>query len=191
MSAHPSSGQITAKASNALKANSTARLVNRLAGLPAPFNTKLLSFAVGFKVPYVNTTGIRIEHLDHQRANFFLKNKRKSRNHLGGVHAVAAALLAESATGLLIAMNVPDTSVAVIKTMTFNFVKRQQGDMRAEASLSPEQIAQIQGSEKGETLVTVALTDGTGREPIICEMLWAWVPKKRPRESSSSKIKHR
>ncbi|WDE07532.1 DUF4442 domain-containing protein [Thalassomonas viridans] len=183
MSAQPNSTQLADKPT--VKANSTAKLVNRLSALPAPFNTKLLSFVVGFKVPYVNTTGISIEHLDHQRASFFIKNKRKSRNHLGGVHAVAAALLAESATGLLIAMNVPDSSVAVIKTMTFNFVKRQQGDMRAEASLSPEQIAQIQGSEKGETLVKVALTDGTGREPIICEMLWAWVPKKRPQPQKS------
>ena len=159
--------------------NSTARLVNRLAKIPAPFNNKLLSFAVGFKVPYVSTTGIKIKHLDHQQADFVLVNKRKSRNHLGGVHAVAAALLAESATGLLIAMNVPDTSVAVIKTMKFDFVKRQQGDMRAHASLTPEQIEHIRHSAKGETLVQVALTDGSGREPILCEMLWAWVSKKR------------
>ena len=161
------------------KPNSTARLVNRLARLPSPLNMKLLSFVVGIKVPYVSTTGIVIEHLDHQQARFYLKNKRKSRNHLGGVHAVAAALLAESATGLLIAMNVPDTSVAVIKTMKFDFVKRQQGDMKAKASLSQAQIAHIRGSEKGETLVTVSLTDGSNREPILCEMLWAWVSKKR------------
>ncbi|WDD97092.1 DUF4442 domain-containing protein [Thalassomonas actiniarum] len=184
MSAHSAKQPLTDKPIQTIKANSTAKLVNRLARLPAPFNNKLLSFVVGFKVPYVSTTGVRIRHLDHQRADFFIKNKRKSRNHLGGVHAVAAALLAESATGLLIAMNVPDTSVAVIKTMTFNFAKRQQGDMRAEASLTPEQIADIRGSEKGETLVKVALTDGTGREPIICEMLWAWVPKKRPQSPS-------
>ena len=40
-----------------------------------------------------------------------------------------------------------------------------------------EQQKLMQSTEKGETLVSVLVTDESGEEPIKCEMLWAWVSK--------------
>ena len=37
----------------------------------------------------------------------------------------------------------------------------------------------MQETEKGESMVTVTVTDESGQEPIICEMLWAWVSKRK------------
>ncbi|MNI95676.1 hypothetical protein D3C73_1539880 [compost metagenome] len=49
--------------------------------------------------------------------------------------------------------------------------------MTAVATLTDEQQKLMQTSEKGETLVSVVVTDETNEEPIQCEMLWAWVAK--------------
>ena len=53
------------------------------------------------------------------------------------------------------------------------------GSLRAEASLTPEQIHSIHTQDKGEVLVAVTVTDEAGIQPIECEILWAWVSKKR------------
>ena len=43
---------------------------------------------------------------------------------------------------------------------------------------SPAEIALMQTADKGEVSVKVQVTDATGIEPLECEMIWAWVPKK-------------
>ncbi|MPQ72105.1 DUF4442 domain-containing protein, partial [Pseudomonas sp. MWU12-2323] len=72
------------------------------------------------------------------------------------------------------------------KSMKVNYVRRSQGDMRAVASLSLEQIQLMHDTEKGEVLVPVQVTDESGEAPIECEMLWAWIPKKRPEQGAAA-----
>jgi hypothetical protein len=67
----------------------------------------------------------------------------------------------------------------LIKSFKVDFKRRTQGDLRAVARLSSEQVRQIQAEPKGELLVPVVVTDQSGESPIDCAMLWAWVPKKR------------
>ena len=76
-------------------------------------------------------------------------------------------------------MNIPDSSIPVIKTIKADYVKRAKGDMKAVASLTKAQISAMQTQEKGETSVKVTVTDAEGKEPILMEMIWAWTPKKR------------
>jgi hypothetical protein len=89
------------------------------------------------------------------------------------------ALLAETTSGVLVGRNVTDEALPLIKTMRLDFVKRNQGAFRAVARLDREQIEALQTTTKGETVVPVELTDATGRQPVLCEMVWAWVPKRR------------
>ena len=42
-------------------------------------------------------------------AEVVLPNNRRIQNHIGGLHACSMALAAESATGMVVGMNVPDT----------------------------------------------------------------------------------
>ncbi len=76
-------------------------------------------------------------------------------------------------------MNIPDQKIPVLKSMKINYLKRANGNMLAEAHLQPEQIALMRTEEKGEVLVTVKVTDDDLKQPIECEMLWAWTPKRR------------
>ena len=159
--------------------NRLSRSLAVLERLPAPLRTRLRSLALGRLVPLVGTAGLAVEHLDGGRAVISVANRRRVRNHIGGVHAAAMALLAETATGFVVGMNVPDDRVPVIKTLRVEFRRRARGGLRAEATLSEEQRRLILGTEKGETMVPVRVTDADGNEPIECEMTWAWTPRRR------------
>ncbi|HEY3352366.1 MAG TPA: DUF4442 domain-containing protein [Polyangia bacterium] len=160
-------------------ANRFSRTMAPIAMLPKVLQAPLRSLVLGRFVPFVGTAGLRIEELTHERAVITIANARHVRNHIGNVHAAAVALLAETASGFVVGMNVPDASVPVIKTLRVDFLKRPQGAMRAVAELTPEQLEAIRTTPKGETPVRVTVSDGTGREPVACEMIWAWVPKRR------------
>lgn len=159
--------------------NQLNKIVSTINSLPEFARSKTLSTMFGKFVKFTGTTGITVEELNEQRAVVSLKNRKAVRNHIGSVHAVASILIAESATGYLVGMNVSDNSVPVIKTIKADYVKRAKGDMRAVATLSKDQIEMMQTQEKGETVVPVTVTDGDNKEPILMEMVWAWTPKKR------------
>jgi len=52
---------------------------------------------------------------------------KQVQNHIGSVHACGMALAAESATGILIGMNVPDDRLPLCKRMAVDFTRRSQG----------------------------------------------------------------
>jgi acyl-coenzyme A thioesterase PaaI-like protein len=160
------------------KPNQLTRTVAKLQGLPL-IGAWATSWALGRVVPFVGTAGLRYEVITPQRVVVRIRNQRKVQNHIQGVHAAAMALLAETATGFCVGMNLPDDKLPLIKTMKIDYVRRSQGDMVATAQLRPEQIQQILTQDKGEVTVPVTITDASGESPIQAEMLWAWVPKKR------------
>jgi len=139
----------------------------------------LLTTFFNSKVKFAGTTGIKIEKVTHQQTILSLKNKKSVQNHIGGIHAIAAAVLAESATGIVFGMNVPDDRVPLLKSMTVNYQRRMQGNLKAEANLTADKIRMIEQQEKGDLTVPVTITDDSGEMPIVCEMEWAWVSKKR------------
>ena len=159
--------------------NRINKLVSSMNSLPVFARKRALSFAFGRTVKFTGTTGIVIEELTEKRSVISLKNKKSVQNHIGSVHAVASILIAESATGYLVGMNVPDSAVPVIKTIKADYTKRASGDMKAVATLTDAQVKMMRDDDKGETSVAVTVTDGEGKEPIEMEMIWAWTPKKR------------
>lgn len=159
--------------------NQISRTLARLQGLPAGLRPGLMSFLLGNVVPFVGTASLRFEEVTSQRVVVRIRNRRKVQNHIKGVHAAAMALLAETATGFCVGMNLPDDKLPLIKSLKVAYLKRAQGDLTAVAELRPEQIHLITSQDKGEVTVPVSITDDSGAEPIQCEMVWAWVPKTR------------
>jgi acyl-coenzyme A thioesterase PaaI-like protein len=158
--------------------NRLARTIGRIERLAGPFRQQAVSLALGRTVKFVGTAGLKIEELTAERAVVSVENKKRVQNHIGGVHAMAMGLLAETATGFVVGMNVPDSAVPVIKSSRIEYLKRATGGLRAEAMLDDEQRRTIAERPKGEVLVPCRITDESGIEPIRCEMIWAWVPKK-------------
>jgi acyl-coenzyme A thioesterase PaaI-like protein len=158
--------------------NPLRMFVDKVNQYPSWLSSRLMTWVFRYKVKLAGTTGIEVMHTDGITATYRQKNRRKAQNHIGSVHAAAMALLAESCTGFIVGINLPGDKLPLIKRMDLNYVKRATGDMTAVASLTDEQIALMQTAEKGEVNVKVQVTDAMGIEPIECEMIWAWVPKR-------------
>lgn len=158
--------------------NTINRVVSKFAFMPPTLRATVISKIFGRVVPLVGTAGLRYEELTPERVVVSIRNRRPVQNHIKGVHAAAMALLAETATGFVVTMNLPDDKLPLIKSLKVDYVKRTKGDMRAVATLTAEQVQLVRTAPKGEVLVPVLVTDESGEEPIRCEMLWAWVPKK-------------
>ncbi|WP_395345208.1 DUF4442 domain-containing protein [Ningiella sp. W23] len=137
----------------------------------------LLTFVFRYKVKLVRTAGVKILDTDLKQVTFFQKNRTKVQNHIGGVHAAAMALLAESASGFVVGLNLPGDKLPLIKSMNLKYVKRSVGDITAVAHVTDKQILQMQSEDKGDLMVAVKVTDESGDEPVICEMNWAWISK--------------
>lgn len=160
------------------QSNRMADLVAKVSRyLPASVAKVVISRAFGRVVPLVGTCGLVYEELSPERVVVSIDNARKVQNHIGGVHAAAMALLAETATGFVVGMNIRDDQLVLIKSLHVDYLRRSQGNMRAVATLSDDQRAQIRASNKGEVLVPVVVTDESGESPIQCQMLWAWREK--------------
>ena len=100
--------------------NNLARTVNKVKNYPK----WLLSFLIGRTVRFVGTAGISFEEMTTERVVASIENKPKNRNHIGQIHAAPMILLAETATGMLVGMNIPDNKIPLIKSIKTNFVRR-------------------------------------------------------------------
>jgi acyl-coenzyme A thioesterase PaaI-like protein len=157
--------------------NRMSRYVDKINHGPKFLRSYLLTKLFCVQVKFANTAGVTLKEVTKNEVLLTLANKKRVQNHIGGIHAVAAALLAESATGLILGLNIPDNRIPLIKSMTLNYNKRMQGSLTARAFLTKEQQQQILQQEKGDMLIDVEIRDESGEEPIKAQMLWAWITK--------------
>ncbi len=170
---------MTSNENKAMKHNPLRAFAQKVNQYPLWLRQRLLTWMFRYKVKLAGTAKVDILGTNLKQVTFRQKNYKKVQNHIGSVHAAAMALLAESATGFMVGVNLPGDKLPLIKSMNLQYVKRSQGDMLAVASLTDEQIALMHEQEKGEVTVQVKVTDAQNIEPILCEMVWAWVPKKK------------
>jgi Domain of unknown function (DUF4442) len=166
--------------------NRLQRQLSRLSEVPAYFRPWFQSIVLGRAVPFTGTAKLRYEVMSPEKVVIFVANRRKVHNHIEGVHAMATTLAAETATGMVMGMNVRDDCLPVVKEMRVQFPKRGMGAMRAVATLTAEQRALIQSTDKGEVTVPVVVTDESGNHPLVCEFIWAWIPSKRPAKKTET-----
>lgn len=161
--------------------NQFTKLLSVTKYLPAGARSSILSKAFGKVVPYVGTTGVYYETVEPNQVVVSLNNVKAVQNHIGSVHAVAITLLAETATGFILGLNLPSDRVLLIKSYSVNFYRPiKKGQMAAIASLSDEQRLDILNTPKGEMVIPCVIQDresDSDRDPIVVEMTWAWIPK--------------
>lgn len=165
--------------------NPFARIADRYDGLPPRLRRPLVTNAVGKVIPFVETTGCFLEAYTSTRVSVRLDNRKPLQNHLGGLHAAALALLAETASGLVVALNVPPSSSPLLRTMDVSFERFAQQSVQAEATLTKEEADRIRSRRIGRVDVEVTLTPPDDDVPLVSSDLeWAWVPEERLSSSS-------
>lgn len=161
--------------------NQFTKLLSITKYLPASARSSILSKAFGKVVPYVGTTGVYYETVEPNQVVVSLNNTKAVQNHIGSIHAVAITLLAETATGFILGLNLPSDRVLLIKSYAVNFYRPiKKGQIAAVASLSDEQRLDILNTPKGEMVIPCVIHDresDSDRDPIVVEMTWAWIPK--------------
>ena len=166
--------------SNASEPNKLQRSLMRLDEAPKFMRGFVQNIILRRAVPFTGTAGVQFVSLTSERVEVRLANEHRVHNHFGGVHASAMNLLAETATGMVVGMNVRDDSTPLAKEFSMQFKKRATGGLKAVAVLTPEQRAAMLAHDKGEVQVTVTVTDEAGIEPVECVFTWAWIPSSRP-----------
>lgn len=160
--------------------NRLQRSLMRLDEAPAFLRGFVQNLILRRAVPFTGTAGLQYVEMTPQRVEVAVANQRRVQNHIHGVHAAAMTLLAETATGMVVGMNVRDDCLPLAKELSMAFRKRATGGLKAVATLTAEQRAAMQASDKGEVQVAVTVTDEAGVEPVECVFTWAWVPSSRP-----------
>jgi len=159
--------------------NKFSRIITITNKAPSFMRSYLLTKLFCSKVKFAGTSGIKIDRVTQQQVEITLANKKKVQNHIGGIHAIAAAVLAESATGIVFGMNVPDKSLPLLKSMKIDYLRRMQGNLKAIAKLDFNDCQDMKNNEKGSLVIPVIITDESNQQPIECQMEWAWVSKNR------------
>ena len=169
--------------------NRLARTLGQIERVPAFARGWARNQVLRRAVPFTGTAGLQFQVMRPERVEIAVANRRRVQNHIGGVHAAAMALLAETATGMVVGMNVRDDCLPLAKELSVAFRKRAQGSLRAVATLTEDQRLHMQQVDKGEVTVAVQVYDDSGAEPIECEFIWAWVPSaknSRPASAASA-----
>ena len=100
-----------------------------------PMGKWLFSRTVCLTAPYFGSISPRFESLEPGKAVVSMKNRRRVRNHIGTVHAIAMCNLCELAAGTMTDVSVPAGMRWIPKGMQVEYLNKATTDLVATAQL--------------------------------------------------------
>lgn len=116
------------------------RLWDRLHGLPA--GPWLFSRIAGLAIPYTGSMRALVREVRPGFARVELNERRRVRNHLGSIHAIALANLGEFTIGLAVTAAIPPDVRGIPTRLDIEFTKKARGRVVAECECSVPDVRQ-------------------------------------------------
>jgi len=138
----------------------------RLEKLPA--GPLLFSLALGWIAPYSGTIGARVEEIRPGYARVTLRDRRRVRNHLRSIHAVALVNLGEIATGLAVLSAISANMRGIVQSIHAEYLKKARGKLTATAEFRLPEICE----NNTPCEVEARLEDQTGETVTVVRATW-------------------
>lgn len=139
-----------------------------------PMGKTLFSIALGRIAPYTGSIGARITELRKGYCKVILRDRKKVRNHLNSIHAMALVNLAEVSTGVAMMYSLPPSARGILTGFEIEYVKKSRGTITAECHCAPPAT-----TERKEYLVETTLRDQNGDTVATATAKWLIGPKKQ------------
>jgi acyl-coenzyme A thioesterase PaaI-like protein len=128
----------------------------------------IFSRLVGRMAPYTGTMGAQVVVLEPGRARVLLRDRRRVRNHLRSVHAIALANLGELASGLAATAAMPAGVRGIPVSLRIDFLKKARGLLTADGTASLPAV----GESPLDAEVAARITDGAGDDVASVRVVW-------------------
>jgi acyl-coenzyme A thioesterase PaaI-like protein len=140
---------------------------------PVPGGKLVFHRLIRVMIPYTGSLGAQIEELRPGYARVVLDDRRAVRNHLGSVHAVALANLAEFCGNLALAYGLSPRMRFIVTGMHMTYAKKARGRITATCECELPT-----GEEKVTRQIVVRMCDESGAEVARGELESLVSPKK-------------
>ena len=157
-----------------MQKNKVLRLWERFS--TTPLRRWLFSRIVCFRAPYFGSIMPLFVSMQPGEVVIQMRKRRRVKNHIGTVHAIAMCNLAELAAGTMMEVSIPGSHRWIPKNMSVEYLSKAETDVRAIATLSP--LPEF-GSDASEIQVPVAILNHHG-ETVMKASIRMWVsPRKQ------------
>jgi len=137
----------------------------RLSALPG--GRHLFSFMLGRLAPYTGSIAAQVKVLEPGYAQVELRDRRKVRNHLNCIHAIALMNLGEVTTGLALLSGLRPGVRGIITGLSIEYFKKARGRL-----VSVAETVQPEVSGELEHEVHADIKDQSGERVARCTAKW-------------------
>ena len=128
------------------------------------------------RVPYFKSVSPRVDRLEHNYCQVFLRKRRALTNHIGTMHVIAVANGLEMAMGFMAEASIPSHLRWIPKGMNLEYLTKGETDITCSAQVSDDDW------QVGDMIIPVKAVNAKN-EVVVEGTIKLWITEKTPRNA--------